>query len=116
MTRHQRLSNFWPLKRKRIQELQHPLGLHLWAEAVEILNELNWFAYIGNPQVRSVSRLKHCGVNKHLYACDEKRNDNAGDIIDDAVGVQTNARQAAITQEISEIVQRRGQRFKVLGI
>jgi F-type H+-transporting ATPase subunit gamma len=91
-----------PLKAEENTKLQHHWDYIYEPEAVEILNEL-LVRYIESQVYQSVVENIACEQASRMLAM-KNATDNAGDIIDELQLVYNKARQAAITQEISEIV------------
>ena len=103
MTQDPQVTQLLPVSSAEIQdELKHHWDYMYEPEAKEVLDDL---------MVRYVESLVYQGVVENA-ACEQSArmvamkaaSDNAGDIIDELKLVYNKARQAAITQEISEIV------------
>ncbi|GAA0235378.1 MULTISPECIES: F0F1 ATP synthase subunit gamma [Marinomonas] len=102
MTQVPTVEQLLPLKAEENTELQHHWDYIYEPEAVEILNEL-LVRYIESQVYQSVVENIACEQASRMLAM-KNATDNAGDIIDELQLVYNKARQAAITQEISEIV------------
>lgn len=102
MTQTPKVEQLLPLKAEENTELQHHWDYIYEPEAVEILNEL-LVRYIESQVYQSVVENIACEQAARMIAM-KNATDNAGDIIDELQLVYNKARQAAITQEISEIV------------
>lgn len=102
MTQTPTVEQLLPLKAEENTELQHHWDYIYEPEAVEILNEL-LVRYIESQVYQSVVENIACEQASRMLAM-KNATDNAGDIIDELQLVYNKARQAAITQEISEIV------------
>ncbi|REG83888.1 F0F1 ATP synthase subunit gamma [Marinomonas pollencensis] len=102
MTQTPKVEQLLPLKAEENTELQHHWDYIYEPEAVEILNEL-LVRYIESQVYQSVVENIACEQAARMLAM-KNATDNAGDIIDELQLVYNKARQAAITQEISEIV------------
>ncbi|MBJ7536396.1 F0F1 ATP synthase subunit gamma [Marinomonas transparens] len=102
MTQNPTVEQLLPLKAEENTELQHHWDYIYEPEAVEILNEL-LVRYIESQVYQSVVENIACEQASRMLAM-KNATDNAGDIIDELQLVYNKARQAAITQEISEIV------------
>ncbi|WP_394180639.1 F0F1 ATP synthase subunit gamma [Marinomonas posidonica] len=102
MTQKPTVEQLLPLKAEENTELQHHWDYIYEPEAVEILNEL-LVRYIESQVYQSVVENIACEQAARMLAM-KNATDNAGDIIDELQLVYNKARQAAITQEISEIV------------
>lgn len=102
MTQVPTVEQLLPLQAEENTELQHHWDYIYEPEAVEILNEL-LVRYIESQVYQSVVENIACEQASRMLAM-KNATDNAGDIIDELQLVYNKARQAAITQEISEIV------------
>ncbi|QUX89953.1 F0F1 ATP synthase subunit gamma [Marinomonas sp. A3A] len=102
MTQNPTVEQLLPLKAEENTELKHHWDYIYEPEAVEILNEL-LVRYIESQVYQSVVENIACEQAARMLAM-KNATDNAGDIIDELQLVYNKARQAAITQEISEIV------------
>ncbi|MBR7888100.1 F0F1 ATP synthase subunit gamma [Marinomonas sp. A79] len=102
MTQVPKVEQLLPLKAEENTELQHHWDYIYEPEPVEILNEL-LVRYIESQVYQSVVENIACEQASRMLAM-KNATDNAGDIIDELQLVYNKARQAAITQEISEIV------------
>ncbi|MCW8354923.1 F0F1 ATP synthase subunit gamma [Marinomonas pontica] len=102
MTQKPTVEQLLPLQAEENTELQHHWDYIYEPEAVEILNEL-LVRYIESQVYQSVVENIACEQAARMLAM-KNATDNAGDIIDELQLVYNKARQAAITQEISEIV------------
>jgi len=91
-----------PLQAEENTELKHHWDYIYEPEAVEILDGL-LVRYIESQVYQSVVENIACEQAARMLAM-KNATDNAGDIIDELQLVYNKARQAAITQEISEIV------------
>lgn len=102
MTQTPKVEQLLPLQAEENTELKHHWDYIYEPEAVEILNEL-LVRYIESQVYQSVVENIACEQAARMIAM-KNATDNAGDIIDELQLVYNKARQAAITQEISEIV------------
>lgn len=102
MTQNPTVEQLLPLKAEENTELKHHWDYIYEPDAVEILNEL-LVRYIESQVYQSVVENIACEQAARMLAM-KNATDNAGDIIDELQLVYNKARQAAITQEISEIV------------
>ena len=102
MTQNPTVEQLLPLKAEENTELKHHWDYIYEPEAVEILNEL-LVRYIESQVYQSVVENIACEQAARMLAM-KNATDNAGDIIDELQLVYNKARQAAITQEFSEIV------------
>ena len=102
MTQTPTIEQLLPLKAEENTELQHHWDYIYEPGAVEILDEL-LVRYIESQVYQSVVEDIACEQAARMLAM-KNATDNAGDIIDELQLVYNKARQAAITQEISEIV------------
>ncbi|ETI59749.1 F0F1 ATP synthase subunit gamma [Marinomonas profundimaris] len=102
MTQTPTVEQLLPLKAEENTELQHHWDYIYEPEAVEILDGL-LVRYIESQVYQSVVENIACEQASRMLAM-KNATDNAGDIIDELQLVYNKARQAAITQEISEIV------------
>ncbi|SBS25070.1 ATP synthase gamma chain [Marinomonas spartinae] len=102
MTQKPKVEQLLPLQPEENTELKHHWDYIYEPEAVEILNEL-LVRYIESQVYQSVVENIACEQAARMIAM-KNATDNAGDIIDELQLVYNKARQAAITQEISEIV------------
>lgn len=102
MTQNPTVEQLLPLKAEENTELKHHWDYIYEPEAVEILDEL-LVRYIESQVYQSVVENIACEQAARMLAM-KNATDNAGDIIDELQLVYNKARQAAITQEISEIV------------
>jgi len=102
MTQIPTVEQLLPLQAEENTELQHHWDYIYEPEAVEILDEL-LVRYIESQVYQSVVENIACEQASRMLAM-KNATDNAGDIIDELQLVYNKARQAAITQEISEIV------------
>jgi len=91
-----------PLKAEENAELKHHWDYIYEPDAVEILNDL-LVRYIESQVYQAVVENIACEQAARMLAM-KNATDNAGNIIDELQLVYNKARQAAITQEISEIV------------
>ena len=102
MTQKPTVEQLLPLRAEENTELQHHWDYIYEPEAIEILNEL-LVRYIESQVYQAVVENIACEQAARMLAM-KNATDNAGDIIDELQLVYNKARQAAITQEISEIV------------
>lgn len=102
MTQNPTVEQLLPLKAEENTELQHHWDYIYEPEPVEILDGL-LVRYIESQVYQSVVENIACEQAARMLAM-KNATDNAGDIIDELQLVYNKARQAAITQEISEIV------------
>jgi len=102
MTQQPTVKQLLPLHAEENKELQHHWDYIYEPEAVEILNDL-LVRYIESQVYQAVVENIACEQAARMLAM-KNATDNAGDIIDELQLVYNKARQAAITQEISEIV------------
>jgi F-type H+-transporting ATPase subunit gamma len=102
MTQKPTVEQLLPLKAEENTKLKHHWDYIYEPEPVEILNEL-LVRYIESQVYQSVVENIACEQAARMLAM-KNATDNAGDIIDELQLVYNKARQAAITQEISEIV------------
>ena len=102
MTQKPTVEQLLPLQAEESTELQHHWDYIYEPGAVEILDEL-LVRYIESQVYQSVVENIACEQAARMLAM-KNATDNAGDIIDELQLVYNKARQAAITQEISEIV------------
>ncbi len=102
MTQKPTVEQLLPLNAEENAELQHHWDYIYEPEAVEILNDL-LVRYIESQVYQSVVENIACEQAARMLAM-KNATDNAGDIINELQLVYNKARQAAITQEISEIV------------
>ncbi|MGO2353499.1 MAG: F0F1 ATP synthase subunit gamma [Marinomonas foliarum] len=102
MTQNPTVEQLLPLKAEENTELQHHWDYIYEPEPVEILDGL-LVRYIESQVYQSVVENIACEQAARMIAM-KNATDNAGDIIDELQLVYNKARQAAITQEISEIV------------
>lgn len=102
MTQKPRVDQLLPLHAEENTELQHHWDYIYEPEAVEILNDL-LVRYIESQVYQAVVENIACEQAARMLAM-KNATDNAGEIIDELQLVYNKARQAAITQEISEIV------------
>ncbi|MBD5770581.1 F0F1 ATP synthase subunit gamma [Marinomonas colpomeniae] len=102
MTQKPTVEQLLPLKAEENAKLKHHWDYIYEPEPVEILNEL-LVRYIESQVYQSVVENIACEQAARMLAM-KNATDNAGDIIDELQLVYNKARQAAITQEISEIV------------
>lgn len=102
MTQKPTIEQLLPLKAEENTKLKHHWDYIYEPEPVEILDEL-LVRYIESQVYQSVVENIACEQAARMLAM-KNATDNAGDIIDELQLVYNKARQAAITQEISEIV------------
>ncbi|MEL0635277.1 MULTISPECIES: F0F1 ATP synthase subunit gamma [Marinomonas] len=102
MTQIPMVEQLLPLQAEENTELQHHWDYIYEPEAIDILDGL-LVRYIESQVYQSVVENIACEQASRMLAM-KNATDNAGDIIDELQLVYNKARQAAITQEISEIV------------
>lgn len=102
MTQKPNVEQLLPLKAEENAELKHHWDYIYEPDAVEILNDL-LVRYIESQVYQAVVENIACEQAARMLAM-KNATDNAGNIIDELQLVYNKARQAAITQEISEIV------------
>ena len=102
MTQKPNVEQLLPLKAEENAELKHHWDYLYEPDAVEILNDL-LVRYIESQVYQAVVENIACEQAARMLAM-KNATDNAGNIIDELQLVYNKARQAAITQEISEIV------------
>ena len=102
MTQKPNVEQLLPLKAEENAELKHHWDYIYEPDAVEILNDL-LVRYIESQVYQSVVENIACEQAARMLAM-KNATDNAGEIINELQLVYNKARQAAITQEISEIV------------
>lgn len=102
MTQKPKIDQLLPLHAEENTELQHHWDYIYEPEAVEILNDL-LVRYTESQVYQAVVENIACEQAARMLAM-KNATDNAGEIIDELQLVYNKARQAAITQEISEIV------------
>ncbi|TBR41930.1 F0F1 ATP synthase subunit gamma [Marinomonas agarivorans] len=102
MTQKPTIEQLLPLEAEENAELQHHWDYIYEPEAVEILNDL-LVRFIESRVYQAVVENIACEQAARMLAM-KNATDNAGEIIDELQLVYNKARQAAITQEISEIV------------
>ncbi|MCV2402043.1 F0F1 ATP synthase subunit gamma [Marinomonas sp. C2222] len=102
MTQKPTVNQLLPLEAEESTELQHHWDYIYESDPVEILDKL-LVRYIESQVYQSVVENIACEQAARMLAM-KNATDNAGDIIDELQLVYNKARQAAITQEISEIV------------
>lgn len=102
MTQEVRTEQLLPLPPEENEELKHHWDYIYEPEAKEVLDAL-LTRYIESIVYRSVVENFACEMAARMVAM-KSASDNAGDLIDDLNLVYNKARQAAITQELSEIV------------
>lgn len=102
MTQKPNVEQLLPLQAEENAELKHHWDYIYEPDAVEILNDL-LVRYIESQVYQAVVENIACEQAARMLAM-KNATDNAGNIIDELQLVYNKARQAAITQEISEIV------------
>ncbi len=102
MTQKPTVEQLLPLNAEENEQLQHHWDYIYEPEAVDILDGL-LVRFIESQVYQSVVENIACEQAARMLAM-KNATDNAGDIIDELQLVYNKARQAAITQEISEIV------------
>ncbi|MCC4274293.1 F0F1 ATP synthase subunit gamma [Marinomonas communis] len=102
MTQKPNVEQLLPLQAEENAELKHHWDYLYEPDAVEILNDL-LVRYIESQVYQAVVENIACEQAARMLAM-KNATDNAGNIIDELQLVYNKARQAAITQEISEIV------------
>ncbi|MCW8125394.1 F0F1 ATP synthase subunit gamma [Microbulbifer halophilus] len=102
MSQKPRVDQLLPLPRAEQEEGQHSWDYLYEPEPVELLNGL-LARYIESQVYQAVVENKACEQAARMIAM-KSATDNAGEMIDDLQLLYNKARQAAITQELSEIV------------
>ncbi|WP_066959801.1 F0F1 ATP synthase subunit gamma [Microbulbifer sp. Q7] len=102
MTQKPQVEQLLPLKKDEDEQLQHEWDYLYEPEPVELLDGL-LTRYIESQVYQAVVENKACEQAARMIAM-KSATDNAGDLIDALQLVYNKARQAAITQELSEIV------------
>ncbi|MCK7598045.1 F0F1 ATP synthase subunit gamma [Microbulbifer sp. CAU 1566] len=102
MTQKPHVEQLLPLKRDEDEQLQHEWDYLYEPEPVELLDGL-LTRYIESQVYQAVVENKACEQAARMIAM-KSATDNAGELIDALQLVYNKARQAAITQELSEIV------------
>lgn len=102
MAQKPRVEQLLPLPKADEEELQHDWDYLYEPEPVELLDGL-LARYIESQVYQAVVENKACEQAARMIAM-KSATDNAGELIDDLQLVYNKARQAAITQELSEIV------------
>ncbi|MBY6190848.1 MULTISPECIES: F0F1 ATP synthase subunit gamma [Microbulbifer] len=102
MTQKPQINQLLPLKKDEDEQLQHEWDYLYEPEPVEILDGL-LSRYIESQVYQAVVENKACEQAARMIAM-KSATDNAGELIDALQLVYNKARQAAITQELSEIV------------
>jgi F-type H+-transporting ATPase subunit gamma len=102
MTQKPRVAQLLPLPKDEDEQLKHEWDYLYEPEPVELLNGL-LARYIESQVYQAVVENKACEQAARMIAM-KSATDNAGDLIDALQLVYNKARQAAITQELSEIV------------
>lgn len=102
MTQKPRVEQLLPLKAEENNKLQHHWDYIYEPEAIDILDGL-LVRFIESQVYQAVVENIACEQAARMLAM-KNATDNAGDIINELQLVYNKARQAAITQEISEIV------------
>ncbi|MFD1216778.1 MULTISPECIES: F0F1 ATP synthase subunit gamma [Microbulbifer] len=102
MTQKPQVQQLLPLKRDEDEQLQHEWDYLYEPEPVELLDGL-LSRYIESQVYQAVVENKACEQAARMIAM-KSATDNAGELIDALQLVYNKARQAAITQELSEIV------------
>lgn len=102
MTQTPRVSCLVPVEAKGDQELEHYWDYIYEPDSKEVLDSL-LTRYIESLVYQGVVENVACEMSARMVAM-KNATDNAGDMIDELQLIYNKARQAAITQEISEIV------------
>jgi len=102
MTQEPRIDQLLPIVKSEDQELKHHWDYIYEPEAKEVLTDL-LTRYIESLVYQAVVENIACEQAARMVAM-KAASDNAGNMIDDLELVYNKARQAAITQELSEIV------------
>ncbi|MBN8429575.1 F0F1 ATP synthase subunit gamma [Microbulbifer salipaludis] len=102
MTQKPHVAQLLPLKKDEDEQLQHEWDYLYEPEPVELLDGL-LTRYIESQVYQAVVENKACEQAARMIAM-KSATDNAGELIDALQLVYNKARQAAITQELSEIV------------
>ncbi|WP_226703340.1 F0F1 ATP synthase subunit gamma [Microbulbifer elongatus] len=102
MTQKPQIEQLLPLKKDEDEQLQHEWDYLYEPEPVELLDGL-LTRYIESQVYQAVVENKACEQAARMIAM-KSATDNAGELIDALQLVYNKARQAAITQELSEIV------------
>ncbi|MFV8782915.1 F0F1 ATP synthase subunit gamma [Microbulbifer sp. SA54] len=102
MTQKPQVQQLLPLKKDEDEQLQHEWDYLYEPEPVELLDGL-LARYIESQVYQAVVENKACEQAARMIAM-KNATDNAGELIDALQLVYNKARQAAITQELSEIV------------
>lgn len=102
MTQDPQIDQLLPLEKDDSTELKHHWDYIYEPEAKEVVNDL-LTRYIESLVYQSLVENVACEMAARMVAM-KSATDNAGDMIDDLQLVYNKARQAAITQELSEIV------------
>jgi len=102
MTQDPQIDQLLPIEKDDSKELKHHWDYIYEPEAKEVVNEL-LTRYIESLVYQSLVENVACEMAARMVAM-KSASDNAGDMIDDLQLVYNKARQAAITQELSEIV------------
>ncbi|QKX16683.1 F0F1 ATP synthase subunit gamma [Microbulbifer sp. YPW1] len=102
MTQKPQIQQLLPLKKDEDEQLQHEWDYLYEPEPVELLDGL-LTRYIESQVYQAVVENKACEQAARMIAM-KSATDNAGELIDALQLVYNKARQAAITQELSEIV------------
>ena len=102
MTQDPNVEQLLPLQAKEDQEMKHHWDYIYEPDAKELLEGL-LTRYIESQVYQAVGENGACEQAARMLAM-KNATDNAGDLIDDLQLIYNKARQAAITQELSEIV------------
>lgn len=102
MTQEPRINQLLPIEKKEEDELKHHWDYIYEPDAKELL-EVLLVRYIESQVYQGVVDNIACEQASRMVAM-KAATDNAGDIIDELQLIYNKARQAAITQEISEII------------
>ena len=102
MTQHPTVENLLPVQAEEISELKGGWDYIYEPDAKEVLDKL-LIRYIESIVYQGLVENNACEQAARMVAM-KSASDNAGEIIDELQLVYNKARQAAITQEISEIV------------
>ena len=102
MTQHPAVEQVLPLQAEDSEDMRHHWDYIYEPEARELLEGL-LTRYIESPVYQAVVENAACEQAARMLAM-KNATDNAGDLIDELELIYNKARQAAITQELSEIV------------
>ncbi|MFT6519149.1 MAG: F-type H+-transporting ATPase subunit gamma [Candidatus Azotimanducaceae bacterium] len=102
MTQHPEVEQLLPLEAEQSHEMKHHWDYIYEPDAKELLEDL-LTRYIESQVYQAVVENGACEQAARMLAM-KNATENAGDLIDDLQLIYNKARQAAITQELSEIV------------